>query len=103
MKSTQADKILQSLKDAGEVGVHPKHFIEDLHIYLYTARLRDIRVAIGCSCRHNHRCANKEHIINKDLHDGTHKYYYVNDKTGLDERLKEYEREYHNRADDTLF
>ncbi|HWY36195.1 MAG TPA: hypothetical protein VNX68_16235 [Nitrosopumilaceae archaeon] len=94
MKSTQADKILQALRDAGKEGVHPTYFIADLHIFQYTARLHDVRKSIGCDCRHDKRCSNKQHIINKDLHNGTTKYYFVDDEVRLNESMKKYSDEY---------
>lgn len=107
MKLSQTQKILEALKDAGREGLHPTYFIVNLHIYQYNARIYELREMFGCECKHSTTCSASEHIRNRDLHDGTTRFYYVNTKEQGKELMRDYARQYHqekeNTPKDTLF
>lgn len=94
MKLTQVNKILTELKAAGDSGLHPTYFIETLHIYQYGARISDLRVLMGCSCHHAHRCPGLQHIVNKTMPDGTTRFYYVDDNIQITKTLREAQEEF---------
>lgn len=73
---TQEDQILTALK-RNQGGLHPTHFIETLHIFQYNARINSLRTRFGCSHKNgNTVCLATEHIINKDMGNGTTLFFY---------------------------
>lgn len=76
MKLSQADEILTALKSHPE-GLHPTYFIESLHIFQYSARIHELRTRFGCTHKNSNTvCFANEHLINKDLQNGTTLFIY---------------------------
>ncbi len=76
IKLTQENAILEELKKAGSMGLHPSCFIEFLHIYQYSARINGLRKRFNCQCKNGVHCVSSEHIINRRLPNGTTKFFY---------------------------
>lgn len=77
----QENDVLEAIKSAGTLGIHPTRLIEISHATQPNARINGIRDFFGCTCKHGSEipCTAKEHIRNKRLEDGTTKYFYVKD------------------------
>lgn len=81
-KATQEKLILDELKRAGTLGLHPTEFITKLGILQYGRAINTIRKWFNCECKHGVHCMAEEHIINRNLSNGTTKFFY--EKTPVD-------------------
>jgi hypothetical protein len=73
---SQEDRMLLALKQNPE-GLHPTFFIVDLHVYQYNRAVNTLRTRFGCSHKNgNTVCLATEHIINKDMGNGTTLFFY---------------------------